>query len=261
MYRFALLNHKCGTVYFKNVLRQVCKKTNAKFIPVSKPLGDIDCTRFFVQEQIKEKKNRILNLFFRSDEFNELFFFPNSTYQIPDLMKVPDYRAFMMIRDPRDVIVSGYFSHKNSHPLGEWSDLENIRMKLNELSLNDGLLSEIDRGYALNWFKTVGFNNPKIKIVRFEDFVCENFRTVRDIVDFLNISISDDSLLEIVKQNTFERQTQGRSPGVENINHHFRKGISGDWKNYFTPEHCDVFNKKWGDLLINLGYEKDGSWF
>ena len=37
-------------------------------------------------------------------------------------------------------------------------------------------------------------------------------------------------------------------------------GISGDWKNYFTPEAARVFGDYAGDLLIRLGYEPNKDW-
>jgi len=39
-----------------------------------------------------------------------------------------------------------------------------------------------------------------------------------------------------------------------------RKGISGDWKTHFSLEAKQVFNYYAGDILIGLGYEKDGTW-
>src|SRR5579862_2201277 len=32
----------------------------------------------------------------------------------------PDLRGFHVIRDPRDLCVSAYWSHRNSHPVGAW---------------------------------------------------------------------------------------------------------------------------------------------
>lgn len=40
----------------------------------------------------------------------------------------------------------------------------------------------------------------------------------------------------------------------------FRKGLIGDWKNYFTSEHKAVFKELAGQLLIDLGYEDNLDW-
>jgi hypothetical protein len=40
----------------------------------------------------------------------------------------------------------------------------------------------------------------------------------------------------------------------------FRKGIIGDWRNYFTSEHKQAFKNVAGQLLIDLGYEPNFDW-
>jgi sulfotransferase 6B1 len=41
----------------------------------------------------------------------------------------------------------------------------------------------------------------------------------------------------------------------------FRKGQSGDWRNHFTDAHKRDFKETAaGELLIELGYEKDANW-
>ena len=50
-----------------------------------------------------------------------------------------------------------------------------------------------------------------------------------------------------------------RNPGEE-AKSFIRKGIAGDWKNKFSPEACEMFNKYAGGALIKVGYEKDDSW-
>jgi hypothetical protein len=62
-----------------------------------------------------------------------------------------------------------------------------------------------------------------------------------------------------VKKNSFEEKTK-RARGDESKGNFLRKGIAGDWKNAFTPEAARVFDAYAGDLLIELGYERDHSW-
>lgn len=40
----------------------------------------------------------------------------------------------------------------------------------------------------------------------------------------------------------------------------FRKGQTGGWKKHFTSDQKKLFKKVAGQLLIDLGYEKDFNW-
>jgi hypothetical protein len=42
--------------------------------------------------------------------------------------------------------------------------------------------------------------------------------------------------------------------------HTFRSGKKSGWLQEFTPEHRRLFDEVAGDLLIELGYERDHSW-
>jgi hypothetical protein len=40
----------------------------------------------------------------------------------------------------------------------------------------------------------------------------------------------------------------------------FQEGVAGDWKNAFTEQAKQDFKAVAGDLLIELGYERDNDW-
>lgn len=64
---------------------------------------------------------------------------------------------------------------------------------------------------------------------------------------------------EIAEEFSFARQS-GRKVGEENKDSFIRKGVVGDWRNQFTREAREVFDRNAGDGLILLGYERDCSW-
>lgn len=64
---------------------------------------------------------------------------------------------------------------------------------------------------------------------------------------------------QIVEKWSFETQAQRRK-GEEKKGSFLRKGVVGDWRNYFTLEAAQTFDRLGGDTLIKLGYEKDRVW-
>ncbi|MGH8509311.1 MAG: sulfotransferase domain-containing protein [Gammaproteobacteria bacterium] len=52
----------------------------------------------------------------------------------------------------------------------------------------------------------------------------------------------------------------GRKAGQEDNFAHYRKGIAGDWRTYFTPRITRRFKELYGDLLMMGGYERNENW-
>lgn len=57
-------------------------------------------------------------------------------------------------------------------------------------------------------------------------------------------------------RNRFEKYSGGRKKGLENPNSHYRKGIAGDWINYFDDTTISHFKQVTKDLLEVLGYQE-----
>jgi len=69
----------------------------------------------------------------------------------------------------------------------------------------------------------------------------------------------EDKAQAIVEKYSFEKLSKRKS-GQENKHSFFRKGVVADWRNYFTKEASQIFDKLAGGELILLGYEQDNSW-
>lgn len=99
-----------------------------------------------------------------------------------------------------------------------------------------------------------------IVAVKYEDLRLDTAAELQVLAQKLTgTKLSDAKALQIANEYSFENQSK-RQAGEENINSFMRKGIVGDWKNYFTLESKELFAKYAGDELIKLGYEKDNSW-
>jgi hypothetical protein len=68
-----------------------------------------------------------------------------------------------------------------------------------------------------------------------------------------------NTISAIVGKHSFQRLA-GRNPGEQNKKSFLRKGIVGDWKNYFNEASKRKFDGYTGALLIKLGYEPNNDW-
>lgn len=176
--------------------------------------------------------------------------------------KPVEYKAFYVARDPRDLIVSNYFSLKYSHTPYHPYILE-MRKKLNSMSQNDGITCIINSSTTGTKEVLEGWFSQKIEeimLVKYEELFSERQKKIfSDLVNHCDIRLSEDVVEYILKKYSF-KNISGREQGSEDVKHHYRKGIAGDWKNYFMDEHKDLYKTLSEDLLVKCGYEKDDNW-
>jgi hypothetical protein len=182
------------------------------------------------------------------------------------------YRGIHVIRDPRDVVVSGYWSHLKSHPLTRWPELAEIRPRLNELPLEEGLLLEIDflrdlptAGYATRPIQSMAewpYDDPSILELRYEDLAGNELDFFTRALTHLGYvggpsggrKLSDDQLAAIVGEFSFESRT-GRDKGQENPASHMRSGRPGGWREYFSDAVTEKFDQTFPGVVETLGYQ------
>ena len=178
--------------------------------------------------------------------------------------KQGESRAIFVLRDPRDLVVSDYFSLRYSHvPIGE---IPRIRQALETLSEQEGLLYVLHYLHfygtfacQLSWFNA-GNNDPEVLIVRFEDLITDNSLPIWEkIFDHFDIKIPKPVLSQLIQDYSF-KSLSGRKRGSEEKCSHYRKGVHGDWKNYFDDRLAQRFKQLTRDLVVKLGYEPNNAW-
>ena len=163
---------------------------------------------------------------------------------------------FVIIRDLRDTLISGYFSIKNSHPaigpIPEW------RQKLKTMSKNEGILWVLENWLPDSAAIQASWVKAGERLIKYEDLLLNDVDVLsKIIIDEAHYPISRAELETIIRENRFVSMSGGRQRGEEDLNMHERKGIAGDWKNHFTPEIRQIFAEQYGDLLIKTKYEQD----
>lgn len=183
------------------------------------------------------------------------------TKQKYDLVAVPSNSVkFIVIRDLRDTLISAYFSLKISHPVLD-DRIEEWRQQLNNMTIEDGLIYLMERWlpYCSNiqWSWILSGE----KIYKYEELLIDDVSVLKNIlIDKCKLDIAPSKLQEAILAHRFINMTNGRERGVEDITAHARKGIAGDWSNYFTDKVKNMFKVYYGDLLIASGYEKSFEW-
>ncbi len=101
---------------------------------------------------------------------------------------------------------------------------------------------------------------PNYIEVRYEDLLERPHEQAGRLFDFLGADAGEKTVGQAVGATTFEKLSDGRERGQEDSSSFYRKGVAGDWKNYFTERDKEIYKEEAGGLLIRLGYEKDDDW-
>lgn len=180
----------------------------------------------------------------------------HSYRRFQEITKPGTYRAFFVIRDPRDIVVSSYFSLRNSHaPMG---DIPQARKILREKDMKEGLLYVIARLSKRYTFKqlrswAVAPESETFRLFRYEDLTGERqFDEVDQLMRHCGIVLPPAELEALLARYSFSSMKKEReAPGQIS---HYRKGKAGDWRNHFDDEIYEAFLAETGDLVEILGY-------
>lgn len=172
--------------------------------------------------------------------------------------------SILMIRDPRDVTISGvlYILNRKEHHLHEYFEsLPDMNARINAYICGvDSAHSREGIGLA-NIRKSFDHYIPWVYeksslLTRFEDLIgpkgggnSDNQRKeIKKMAAHLGESMTDDIIASIAESIFSVRSVT------------FRKGAMGGWREYYIPQQKKLFKEVAGDLLLKLGYEKSSDW-
>ena len=175
-----------------------------------------------------------------------------------ELVKPEPWRAFFVIRDPRDIVVSWYFSSVSSHPTNSSRGLQRTRDHLATLDEEEGMIDSIHRLGAYGLFGALGSwvaaDMPQVMLVRYEDLIGDDGEQWWErLLEHCDVSLSRPERQRLLERYSF-RALSGRQPGQEDTGSKLRKGVAGDWRNHFTPAVRSAFADETSDLVARLGY-------
>ncbi len=188
-------------------------------------------------------------------------------------------RVAYVYRDGRDVAVSTYFYVTRSLRLGGDPGVRAyIARRFSYLARPGVDLDDIGRwlprfigdwarrpfGCSIGWGDHVlqwTLSSSGVVAVSYESLRREPVATLSRVIEGLTHSPAERVRVEeSVAKFSFERQT-GRRPGQADPSSAKRNGVVGDWKNYFTRETGQLFERHFGDALVALGYENRTDWW
>jgi hypothetical protein len=180
--------------------------------------------------------------------------------KISAALTAPGVAPYFIYRDPRDVVVSHVFYVTDINNAHVHHDFYAKQLTTFERRLEVSILG---RPELANPFPNIRarfepflawIQRPEVLALRYEDLLTETESWLGRILDhaaargFIYSGTRAEAIATL--HSAIDPQ---RSPT-------FRSGKSGGWLQHFTPEHKNLFKEVSGDLLIQLGYEKNQNW-
>jgi hypothetical protein len=173
--------------------------------------------------------------------------------------KPADTTFFVILRDLRDITISTYFSLKYSHiGIGRISEK---REELSRRDLKSGLMWVIENETQYNADIGRSWAESGEQWIRYEDLLTRDTDLLENaLLKKCRLPIKQATLRQAILGCRFDQFSGGRKQGEEDIYSHVRKGVSGDWRLYFTSTVKAAFKERFSHTLIACGYEKNNDW-
>ena len=198
--------------------------------------------------------------------------FEGSTHELLDPVPSPRYivthlplslisysnnngKYIYLARNPKDVAVS-YFYFMRWQPIfdfeGTWDEFLEYFMK-----------GDVPYGshfdHILDWWMYK--DNENVLFLKYEDLKKDLKGQVKIITEFLGFYLSDEEAETVAEKCTFQAMKANPNELMKKFSKllkkgsHLRKGIVGDWKNHFSEEQLEAFQKLYQSRLDGTGLE------
>ena len=174
-------------------------------------------------------------------------------------MALPDYadgRTVLLVRDPRDMLTSLYFSEAKSHvpPGASASDallrqFEQRRQRALSLSIDEFALQRA-QGLKASYDSVFAAVDVKAhKLFRYEDVIFAKRAWVEAVIAYLGLAVADQVVTNVVTRNDVV-------PTTEDEGQHIRKVAPGDHLEKLQPGTIATLNEVFAPVLERFGYAR-----
>lgn len=167
------------------------------------------------------------------------------------ISQMPQKKIFVL-RDPRDMLVSLYFSMKYSHEISERGTLQSqyfwrLVTKNSQMSIDEYCVCYAS-WLSQEFSKCFEFTeDPRTLLLRYEEFIYDKRKLVEDVCKFLTLDVPESRRAEIAQQFDL-------IPKSDRPNEHVRQAHPGDHQRKLKVETVCVLNEILARSLELFGY-------
>lgn len=242
-------HHRTGTVWLRRVFHAIASELDIPYLQIGPKSG--------LEKLPKTGRTFVFNW--------------ASNYP-PDLLKRADAQILHLIRDPRDILISGMHFHQVAPKVEKFLyipysflDGKTYREHLSQLPDEVTKLAfEMNNKHHITIHEMLGWNyrRPNAIETRYEDLILdEDCRVFAGILQRFGFSQTEVKKgCEIFWSLSLFGGLKNREDRDARIKIHSRAGTVALWKTQLPMTNAVAYLQKYGDALIALGYERDREW-
>jgi len=160
-------------------------------------------------------------------------------------------KIILLVRDPRDMLVSLYYSKAFSHPAPKHGSARDLLLKDRELAqeadINKWVCKHTSQYKKVFESYLTNLSSDKTQVYRYEDVIFRKQEWLADMLVYLNIDLPRKSIAAIADRHDIR-------PEKENPGAHVRQVSPGNYLNKLQPDTIEFLNNELGEILKRFGY-------
>ena len=161
-------------------------------------------------------------------------------------------KSILMLRDPRDVLTSLYFSILHSHAIPNNPNAKQTLLRLREEGSQvniDQYINYLVAEWAGNYrmYRTELVGRPDVMLLKYEDMVADFPSWFDQLTNFWQIELRPRIRDKYLQRANFDVKREDK-------NAHKRKVTPGDFREKLRPQTIEMLNYEFRDVLNLLGY-------
>lgn len=241
--RYILTYHKCGSNWFRNVFREIAARHGANWLVTP-----------YSQAKVNEPVDR------GADDAIAVIR-GGGPAALEEAGYAKGQAALRCVRDPRDALISQYWSWKNSHHNNTPEILE-ARALFESMPRDEALLWIVENNKLIMARQITALGaapRQGMRDLKYESLLADFHDALSPALTHLTLPTEHAELEKIREACSFEAKTR-RKPGEVDAQHHLRRGQAGEWREVFSDRLTGAFKDAYGDLVLALGYETNAGW-
>lgn len=240
--------NKAATQYIKSILKR-CVVENG-MVPVDIHAYSFHTNFPYFDQLLPEEMEKYKHIFKKEGYMYSSF--GAMIENIPDLEK---YKVLFITRDPRDILVSLYYSVAYSHTApdkdGDKYDLFLAqRTEARDSTIDKHVISESDRLYTyfIRYQSLLLDKYKNTYLTSYEQMATDFKKWLDALLEYCELDVSRELYKSLLEEN--ERSKTKK----ENIYKQLRKGQPGDYKEKLKRETINYLDKKFESILSRFHY-------